>query len=260
LLSETARDTLNRATQHGSRLRQPAPLCHGDIQDYPWWSKWLARRARSTSTSRRRKPADQWRFIRCFLLLACVVTAALLAWRGTELLRLGKSRTPLHLTMDEARAINADIPFVDSPVRPAAPYAFRGSATYAREAVDCLATAAIYESARSADGQRAVIQVILNRVRSYGFPKTICGVVYQGAGKETGCQFSFACDQSLSRRHEPRGWSAARRRAAHALHGYVFPQVGTATHYHTDWIVPYWSASLDKIAKVDSHIFYRRHH
>jgi len=220
----------------------------------------LARRARSRCTSRRRKRADRGHLTRRIILLFLVGAAVLLTWKGFALLGLGKSRAPLHLTMDEARAINADIPFVDGPVHPAAPYVLRGSARYVREAVDCLATAAIYESARSADGQRAVIQVILNRVRSYGFPKTICGVVYQGASKETGCQFSFACDQSLARRHEPRGWSAARRRAAHALHGYVFPRVGTATHYHTDWIVPYWSASLNKIAKVDSHIFYRRHH
>ena len=220
----------------------------------------LARRAGSRRTSRRRKRANRGHFIRWIILFFLAAAAVLLAWDGFELLGLGKSRAPPRLTMDEARAINADIPFVDGPVRPAAPYVLRGSARYAREAGDCLATAAIYESARSADGQRAVIQVILNRVRSYGFPKTICGVVYQGASKETGCQFSFACDQSLARRHEPRGWSAARRRAAHALHGYVFPRVGTATHYHTDWIVPYWSASLDKIAKVDSHIFYRRHH
>ncbi|WP_070154952.1 cell wall hydrolase [Sphingobium phenoxybenzoativorans] len=160
--------------------------------------------------------------------------------------------------MDEARAINADIPFVDGPVRPAKPYIFRGLAKTRQEAVDCLATAAIYETGRSSDGQRAVIQVILNRVRGAGFPKTICGVVYQGSDKSTGCQFSFACDRSLTRRREPRGWGAARRRASRALQGYVYAAVGTATHYHTDWVVPYWSASLDKIAKVDTHIFYRR--
>jgi hypothetical protein len=42
-----------------------------------------------------------------------------------------------------------------------------------------------------------------------------------------------------------------------ALAGYVEPSVGTATHYHTTWVVPYWAWSLDKISVVGAHIFYR---
>jgi spore germination cell wall hydrolase CwlJ-like protein len=100
--------------------------------------------------------------------------------------------------------------------------------------------------------------VILNRVRAPGFAKTVCGVVYQGSNRVTGCQFSFTCDGSLRRRPVHLGWGAARRTARRALAGAVFADVGRATHYHTDWMVPYWRDSLVKIARVGTHLFYVR--
>jgi spore germination cell wall hydrolase CwlJ-like protein len=60
------------------------------------------------------------------------------------------------------------------------------------------------------------------------------------------------------RRPEQRGWDKARKMAHRALNGYVDRTVGRATHYHADWVVPYWIGSLDKIAQVNGHIFYRR--
>lgn len=160
-------------------------------------------------------------------------------------------------TMDEARRINAAIPFVDGPLQPAKRYVFRGSPAAKLQATECLATAALYEAGLDERGQKAVIQVVLNRVRHPAYPKTICGVVYQGSKRETGCQFSFTCDGSMQRRRVREGWETARKAARLALNGYVFAAVGTATHYHTDWIVPYWSGSLNKVAQVRSHIFYK---
>lgn len=161
------------------------------------------------------------------------------------------------LSMAEARLVNAAIPYVSGPLVPAPRFLFHGTPAAREQATDCLATAALYEAGDDAAGQRAVIQVVLNRVRRPGYPKTVCGVVYQGAVPGGVCQFSFACDGSLARRPETAGWSAARARARRALSGGVFRAVGTATHYHTDWVVPWWSSSLDKIAKVSTHIFYR---
>ena len=160
-------------------------------------------------------------------------------------------------TMDEARAYNARIPFVSETVSPAPPFRFHGTPAAREQAVQCLATVALYEAGDDPRGQAAVIQVVLNRVRRPGFPKTVCGVVYQGAALPTGCQFSFTCDGSVTRRPERAGWEEARLTAKRALAGRVFRAVGTATHYHADWMVPYWIGSLDKIAKVNSHIFYR---
>jgi len=106
-------------------------------------------------------------------------------------------------------------------------------------------------------GQRAVIQVVLNRVRHPAFAKTVCGVVFEGSHRTTGCQFTFTCDGALARRHSAKSWLHARHRAIQALDGRVYSAVGLATHYHADWVHPYWSRTLTKLARVDSHIFYR---
>lgn len=128
----------------------------------------------------------------------------------------------------------------------------------AESALECL-TAAVYYEARSQsdDGQRAVAQVVLNRVRHPAFPKTVCGVVYQGSNRSTGCQFSFTCDGSLRRPREPYAWLKARKIAAAALAGYVFAPVGLATHYHTTAIHPWWADAMSKAVTIGAHVFYR---
>ncbi|WP_370655270.1 cell wall hydrolase [Sphingomonas aurea] len=162
------------------------------------------------------------------------------------------------MTMAEARASNAKVAVQWRRRSRAEPYRFRGGPAARAQAVDCLATAALYEIGGDARGQRAVMQVILNRVRAPGFPRTICGVVYQGAARATGCQFSFTCDGSVRRRPIRLGWAAARRAANRALSGRVFAPVGRATHYHADWVVPYWRPTLTKVARVGPHLFYQR--
>lgn len=125
-------------------------------------------------------------------------------------------------------------------------------------ALECL-TAAVYHEARSEAeaGQRAVAQVVLNRVRHPAYPASVCGVVYQGSLRDTGCQFSFTCDGSLSRRRDAEAWSEAQDIAREALSGYVYAPVGYATHYHTTAVSPKWSASLQRLTRLGEHIFYR---
>ena len=125
-------------------------------------------------------------------------------------------------------------------------------------ALDCLTAAVYYEAASEPDqGQRAVAQVVLNRVAHPAYPNTVCGVVYQGSERTTGCQFSFTCDGALGRRPNPMFWERARRVAAAALAGYVEPSVGLATHYHTIQVHPYWAPSLFHITTIGAHRFYR---
>ena len=128
-----------------------------------------------------------------------------------------------------------------------------------QQAVKCLADAVYYEAGfEPVAGQRAVAQVILNRVRDPNFPKSVCGVVFQGFQRKTGCQFSFVCDGSMKRRPpRPEQAAFARMIAQQAVSGYVEKTVGTATHYHTDWVDPYWAPTLQKITQVGDHIFYR---
>jgi spore germination cell wall hydrolase CwlJ-like protein len=162
------------------------------------------------------------------------------------------------LDPDDARAFNADVPFVDGPNPAARPFRLAGDTLERARAIDCMAAAVLYEAGDEPVGQRAVAQVVINRARHPAFPKTICGVVFQGSERPTGCQFTFTCDGALTR-HKwlDVQWNRARQVAAAALTGAVYKPVGYATHYHTNWVVPYWQSSLDKIAAVNTHLFFR---
>jgi spore germination cell wall hydrolase CwlJ-like protein len=158
----------------------------------------------------------------------------------------------------EAQKLNASLPLASGPNPAAAPFVLQAdSKTYAR-ALECLSQAIYYEAAREAeDGQRAVAQVVLNRMRHPAYPASVCAVVYQGAERPTGCQFSFTCDGSLARAPMRGYWDRARKVAAEALKGYVHAPVGNATHYHADYVMPYWAPTLVKNAVSGVHIFYR---
>ena len=158
----------------------------------------------------------------------------------------------------EALKENADRPFVDRPDSPAARFVLKGSADDKDRALNCLTQAVYYEAAsEGSDGERAVAQVVLNRMRHPGFPASVCGVVYEGSDRTTGCQFTFACDGSLVRPHVDAIWNRSRKIAEEALSGHVFAPVGHATHYHADYVLPYWADSLDKTVQIGRHIFYR---
>lgn len=157
----------------------------------------------------------------------------------------------------QARVINAAIPFSALPNLAAKPFKLKMGDLDLDRATDCLAAAQWYEAGDDPVGQRAVAQVVLNRVRHPAFPKTVCGVVFQGSERATGCQFTFTCDGALARTPSAAAWDRARLVAREALSGSVYSKVGTATHYHTDWVVPYWSSSLDKVSAVGTHLFFR---
>jgi hypothetical protein len=125
-------------------------------------------------------------------------------------------------------------------------------------AAQCLAQAVWYEAASESEaGQRAVAQVVLNRVAHPNWPSSVCGVVYQGSERSTGCQFTFTCDGSLARRPSGASWAQAQQIAAEALSGSVYAPVGLATHYHTLWVHPFWAGTLDHIGTIGAHRFYR---
>jgi hypothetical protein len=163
------------------------------------------------------------------------------------------------LAPDAAQLWNAANPISKSPNPPAKPFNLvaEGVLDEAR-ATDCMTAAIFYEAGyESTEGQRAVAQVVLNRLRNPLFPKTVCGVVFQGSERATGCQFTFTCDGALARKPSDEAWERARKVAVAALHGYVMKKVGNATHYHADYVAPYWSPTVVKVAVVGQHIFYR---
>ena len=122
----------------------------------------------------------------------------------------------------------------------------------------CLAQAIYYE-ARSEPriGQLAVADVVLNRVKSSIYPSSICGVVFQGSKRKTGCQFSFTCDGSMQAKLNKRKWRQSEQLAGAILAGVHLPVSRNATHYHADYVNPYWADNLTPTATIGTHKFYK---
>jgi spore germination cell wall hydrolase CwlJ-like protein len=150
------------------------------------------------------------------------------------------------------RTTEAPAHIVAQPVR----FATHGALASARD-LDCLADAVYYEArGESSEGQAAVAQVVLNRVRRAGYPKSVCGVVYQGAQSHS-CQFSFACDGAIYKTREQGAWRRAQGVASRALGGFVMTAVGDATSFHVASLGRIWGGNLIRVAEIGSHVFYR---
>ena len=144
------------------------------------------------------------------------------------------------------------------PARPIAPRSpLVGSVTSEKE-MKCLAEAVYFESRSEPErGQAGVAQVVINRSRSGVYPSTICGVVYQNRHRYLACQFTFACEGKSLRITEPGAWSTATRIARDVAEGRTYlAGVGNATHYHANYVRPWWARHMDKREKVGKHIFY----
>ena len=201
---------------------------------------------------------------------AVIVAAAGAAWSspGLDGLMRPDAATPppapppllvRDVAPEQALDANQKIPLASGPNPAASPFSTAGMPAAMRaRALDCLTSAAYYEAGNeSDDGIRAVAQVVLNRVRHPAFPSSVCGVVYQGSTRSTGCQFTFTCDGSLLRQPNAASWARSRRIAEAALSGFVFAPVGWATHYHANYVLPYWAPTLAKNAVIGAHLFYR---
>ncbi|MGC6534846.1 MAG: cell wall hydrolase [Parvibaculales bacterium] len=126
------------------------------------------------------------------------------------------------------------------------------------QAQRCLAQA-IYFEARSEPltGWYAVADVVINRAVSRRYPASICGVVFQGERRRHKCQFSFACDGLSDRAKDRRLWQRAMQVSSDKLTEWrAGPVMRRATHYHADYVDPYWNRDMVKLAKIGRHIFY----
>ncbi|MCO5092438.1 cell wall hydrolase [Bosea sp. (in: a-proteobacteria)] len=123
----------------------------------------------------------------------------------------------------------------------------------------CLAEAVYFEArSESLMGQAAVAQVVLNRVKSGLYPASVCGVVYQNSNRYLSCQFTFTCEGKSLRITEPAAWRDAVRIAREVYDGTTYlPDVGASTHYHANYVRPYWAKRLKKMDTIGQHVFYK---
>jgi spore germination cell wall hydrolase CwlJ-like protein len=125
-----------------------------------------------------------------------------------------------------------------------------------KNAKSCLAKAVYFEArGESTKGQEAVAEVVMTRTHVRG--KSVCGVVYEGASRNTGCQFSFTCDGISDVVRDRAAWARASRVAGLVLSGRAKDVTHGATNYHANYVTPYWASSMTKVKKIGSHVFYR---
>lgn len=132
--------------------------------------------------------------------------------------------------------------------------------------VQCLAKNIYFEAkSESREGQVAVGLVTINRVLSEKYPDTICDVVWQkGKHPTTGkwvAQFSWTWDGKEDKPVNKKAWAEAQRiaeamLAERSLFNFADFTEG-ATHYHADYVSPYWRNSFTPVLTVDTHLFYR---
>ena len=242
----------------------------------------VPRRAGGIATSGRRKHLGR----RALALIAAIAVPAFAApsdWQALAVGDAGKAEVivePMpfeksgdsfpgsafyYLAPDDTAAVIADAGVPDAQDGMAGGYAtavaralrITGNAGDQDRALTCLTQAIYYEAASEPDaGQRAVAQVIMNRVAHPAFPNSVCGVVYQGSERSTGCQFTFTCDGALSRVPARLFWQRAQDVARAALAGYVYAPVGLATHYHTIAVHPRWDQTMTLVQTIGAHQFF----
>jgi hypothetical protein len=162
------------------------------------------------------------------------------------------------LVVVEAEGVVGTTVAPQSDARSAANYAALIDSRDSARQMRCLAEAIYFESRGEPEqGQAAVAQVVLNRVRSGIYPATVCGVVYQDRNRPFACQFSFACEGKSLRIEEPGPWAVATRIAQEVVSGANYnPRVGEAVNYHANYVTPFWIGYLRKVDRIGNHIFY----
>ncbi|MCA1297832.1 cell wall hydrolase [Stappia indica] len=212
------------------------------------------------ATQTGRSPLDLTRLAIARNVAATSVSlASAYAPEGTENIRapfealLGGSTLPLSAEEEAALEANSDSDPFWWAKRP-----LPASVLAAKEQ-RCLAEAVYFEArGEPLNGQVAVAQVVLNRVKNPTYPPTICKVVYQNRTKRNRCQFSFACDGIRDRINDRERWKVAQKVARETVSGQRYlEKVGASTHYHATYVKPRWARYMTRLQKIGQHIFYK---
>lgn len=138
------------------------------------------------------------------------------------------------------------------------------------EEVVCLAQNVYHEARNQSDrGQIAVTHVVLNRMESKRYPNTACKVIKQARYRDgqlirDKCQFSWYCDGRPDVNPDrPRDRQAWEKSLQSALDAYMLYHLGIdvtdgATYYHANYVKPWWRRHFERVAKIGTHIFYKR--
>jgi spore germination cell wall hydrolase CwlJ-like protein len=130
--------------------------------------------------------------------------------------------------------------------------------------IACLAEA-VYFEARSEGllSQLGVAVVVLNRANLHDYPSNLCDVVHQsklwkGKPIRNKCMFSYWCDGKPERITDHDSYERSLFVSKLALNGVTIKYIQNATHYHAQYVKPFWSTSprFKRLVQLGSHIFY----
>lgn len=120
---------------------------------------------------------------------------------------------------------------------------------------------AIYFESRSEywTGQEAVGFVIMNRVRSSDYPKTVREVVYQDSEKKGRCQFSYVCDGKSEKIRDLKAWNECVLSAYRVYYGIAQDNTHGAMFYINKEVSTNQAffQQLYYTKKIGNHTFYR---
>jgi len=128
---------------------------------------------------------------------------------------------------------------------------------YIEEEIKCLADNIYFEARNeSIKGQVAVALVTINRVKSKHYPDNICDVVWEHK------QFSWTLDGKSDTPREGKAYNRSVLVATILLNSMYINDdfhdfTEGATHYHANYVRPYWAHNMKYIASIDNHIFYK---
>jgi spore germination cell wall hydrolase CwlJ-like protein len=121
---------------------------------------------------------------------------------------------------------------------------------------DCMRKALYFEArGETVPGQFAVAEVVLNRVDSPNYPKTICGVV-RSSGRGA-CAFSWVCDGNSDTMRDPVAIDRAGRIARLMMDGAPRSLTMGATYFHTRAVRPNLGPVI-LTASIGAHVFFRK--
>lgn len=124
--------------------------------------------------------------------------------------------------------------------------------------ITCLAEAIYFEArGENQEGQIAVGETILNRVKSKRFPNSVCDVIDQGIHRQGKCQFSYNCDGLAETIGEPEVYAKIKVLAEQLIYGRQKQITNGATHFHNVNVNPSWAKTYEMTAVIGKHRFYR---
>lgn len=132
--------------------------------------------------------------------------------------------------------------------------------------IKCLADNMYFEGRnQTTRGKIGIGLATINRVKSKHFKDSVCEVVwFKAVSKRTGkmtAHFSWTLDGKSDKIKNHKAYveiyQIAEAMLAEGSLDNFYDFTEGATHYHADYITPYWATKMTMIAQIGDHIYYR---